>query len=92
MKVKVYYTTQLKSALGCACEEIDVGAPPTIRQLLDQLSQSHGEAFDKLALEKQGNLSPSMLVCIGTEFAGRDVSRTLSDGDEVTFLSPISGG
>jgi len=92
VKVKVYYTTQLKQALGCNCEEIDVGAPATIRQLLDQLSQSHGEAFDELVLAKQGNLSPSMLVCVGNEFTGRDVSMRLNDGDEVTFLSPVSGG
>ena len=92
MKVRVLYTTLLKHALGRASDEVDVSGPLTVGQLLQQLSQLHGGPFDELVLAGQGELSASMLVCVGSEALGRDLSARLNDGDEVTLLSPVSGG
>lgn len=92
MKIEVFYTTQLKHALGCSSNEVDVPSPLTVGQLLEHLSQLHGELFNKLVFASQGELSSSILVCVGNKCLGRDLSTTLNEGDEVTLLSPVSGG
>lgn len=92
MIVRVLYTTQLKHALQRASDEVDLAKPLTVGQLLQHLSQLHGEPFNKLVLASPGELNPSMLVCVGNECLGRDLSANLNEGDEVTLLSPVSGG
>jgi molybdopterin converting factor small subunit len=92
VKIEVFYTTRLKHALGCSSNEVDVPSPLTVGQLLEHLSQLHGELFDKLVLTSQGELSSSILVCVGSSCLGRDLSAILHEGDDVTFLSPVSGG
>lgn len=92
MKVRVLYTTQLKHALDRASEEVDLPGPLTVGQLLRHLSELHGEPFDKLVLARQGELCYSILICVGSESIGRDISTKLQDGDELTLLSPVSGG
>jgi hypothetical protein len=63
--VRVHYTTQLKHALQRASDEVDVAAPLTVGQLLQHLSQLHGEPFNNLVLASPDTLNPSMLVCVG---------------------------
>ena len=92
MKVKVNYTTQLKHALGRTNEEVELTEPATAEQLIAQLSQTHGAPFDKLMLDKQHQLNSAILVCLGDESLGRNLSKVLKEGDEITFLSPVSGG
>ena len=92
MKVQVIYTTLLQHAVGLASEEVEVPNSLTVGQLLEILSQTHGEPFNKLVLARQGELSGSILICVGNECLGRDLATTLTDGDEVTFLSAVSGG
>ena len=92
MKVRVFYTTQLKVALDRASEQVDIPGPLTVGQLLQHLHHLHGKPFAESVLTSQGELRPSILVCVGTDCLGRDLSVQLNDGDEVTLLSPVSGG
>ena len=92
MKVRVLYTTQLKMALGLAGEDVILHDGGTLAQLVEQLSQRHGARFRNLMVDGQGKLLPSILLCLGDEQAIDGTSLRLSDGDEVTILSAISGG
>lgn len=92
MKVRVLYTTQLKMALGLAGEDVILNDGGTLAQLVEQLSQRHGARFRNLMMDGQGKLLPSILLCLGNEQAIDGTSLRLSDGDEVTILSAISGG
>ena len=92
MKVNVVYTTQLKTALGLASEIVEIVAPLTVGQLIQHLSQRHGESFNKLALAENGQLNPSILICVGNECLGSDLSAQIEDAEEITLLSPVSGG
>jgi len=92
MKVKVIYTTQLKIALDRASDDIELAAPATVGDLFDRISDLRGETFDKLARAADSELSPALLICIGDQCIGRDFSAKLHAGDELTLLSPVSGG
>jgi molybdopterin converting factor small subunit len=92
MKVRVYYTTQLKAALGIGSEEVQVEQPGTLSTLIHELGQRHGDAFRQLVLDERGRVLPSILLCVGDQQleSHRDVE--LKEGEAVTILSPISGG
>ena len=92
MIVRVLYTTQLKHTLGRGSDEVELPGPMTVGHVLEHLSQLHGEPFDHLVFAGQGKLTPSILICVGTECLGRDLSAQLNEGDELTLLSPVSGG
>ncbi len=92
MKVRVWYTTQLKAALGRASESVEVEPPATLGKLLEQLAQQYGAAFQDLVLDASGQLRPSILLCIGDAQADADPGVALGEGDEVTIVSAISGG
>ncbi len=92
MRVVLIYTTQLKEALGRGREEVELSEPQTVGQLLTHMSGVHGQAFDEFIWKAPGEIRSSILLCLGDECIGRDLSTPLSDGDEVTLLSPVSGG
>ena len=92
MIVNVIYTAQLKSGLDLAGEAVELPDGASVAQLVDQLSLRHGEPFARLMLAQPGQLNSAILVCIGDQCVGRDLSTTLANGAEVTFLSPVSGG
>ena len=92
MVVTVQYTTQLKAALGTAQEEIQLADDATLAELLRQLSAQHGATFTDLVLMKDGNLLPSIIVCIDDQQSSAQQDVPLEDGNQVMFLSAISGG
>ena len=67
MKITVVYTTQVKAALGVPQESIEVDVPCTVKQLVLQLAQRHGEPFRKLVLSEGDQLLPSILLCVGDQ-------------------------
>ena len=92
MKLQVLFTTQLKTALGRGRDEIELPGSPTVRDLLEHLGELHGDAFRQFVWDRPGELRQSMLICVGSECVGRDLTTVLSEGDEITLLSPVSGG
>ena len=92
MRVHVHYTTQIKAALGFAEETVEIPAQAGIRDLLRILGERHAEPFRQLVLTVEGNLLPSILLCVGDRQVDPDDPDPLPDGSTVTFLSAISGG
>ena len=92
MLVKVQYTTQLKAAIGQSEEPIELANDATLSDLIQQLVVKHAETFSRLVLDSNGNLLPSILLCVDDEQVSGDLSTALADGSVVTFLSAISGG
>ncbi len=92
MNVRVHYTAQLRTALNRTGDELELPSAATVGDLFDSISQLHGEPFDNLAKCDNGQLHPSLLVCIGDQCIGQDFAVELQTGDEVTLLSPVSGG
>ena len=79
-------------ALNRSQDEVDLAQPCSAGSLLDRLSERHGKPFDDLVFQGPGELSPSILVCVGDKHIGNNPSYLLREGDQVTLLSVISGG
>ncbi len=92
MKIQVQYTTQLRMILERTEDEVELAELSSTSGLLAELSQRHGRPFDDLVFRGPGQLSPSILLCVGNKHIGNDLSYALKDGDQVTLLSVISGG
>ncbi len=90
MQVTVHYLAQLRRAAGCTTERLDVEAGLTAGELCRRLGDLHGEPFRTLIQGAEGRPHPSLLVFIGEQLI--EWSRVLHDGDEVTMLTPMSGG
>jgi len=92
MKIRIYYTAQLKLALGLDSEEIEVPSESRLLDLLQQIRQLHPQEVEQYVFSAQDELLPGVLLCLGDKHAGRDLSVSLQDGEEVTLLSVVSGG
>jgi molybdopterin synthase sulfur carrier subunit len=79
MQYRLLYFASLRDRTGCDTETV-ASAAADPRALYAEIAPRHGLS-----------LSPERLrVAVNGEFAGWD--RALSDGDEVVFLPPVSGG
>ena len=92
MKITIHYTTQLKAALGNASEVLDVDRRATVVDVVSLLCDRHGDVLNGLLYDDEGQLLPSVLVCVGDEQVPIDDPAELQDGACVTLLSAISGG
>ncbi|MDP7266717.1 MAG: MoaD/ThiS family protein [Pirellulales bacterium] len=92
MQIHVLYTAQLKDAAGAAEQMIILPDRSTVRRCLSEIVQIHGEALRTMLFDSEENLLPSVLLCLGDEQISIDHASPLSDGDELTLLSAISGG
>jgi molybdopterin converting factor small subunit len=92
MKVTVKYAAQARVATGLSLEVVELDEPTTIHDLVIRLARQHGTAFRRLALDANGCPHPSLLVVIGDDQVRPGDHRKVASGDEVTIMSPISGG
>jgi len=92
MQIHVLFTAQLKDAAGAAGQMIDLPDQSTVRHLLTEIGQMHGERLRAMLFDSEGELLPSILLCLGNEQISIDHASLLSDGDELMLLSAISGG
>jgi molybdopterin converting factor small subunit len=80
IRVKVLLFARFAELLGATEMEVDVGAPATVRTLLDSLRTLTGGA----------QLPPTPMVARNRIHAQLDTA--LEDGDEVAVLPPLAGG
>ena len=90
MNITVHYVAQLKRAAGVAREMVVVEGNCMLSDLLLRLGRDRGESFCRLLVTEDGRPQPSLLLFHGNEQARDD--RPLRDGDEITALTPMSGG
>ncbi len=80
MRVRLVFLGRLSDLAGAAEREVDAPPGATVAALIDLLEP-------ELAIELR---SPKVRIAIGAALGGLDCS--VSDGDEVAFLPPVSGG
>ena len=80
MKVRVRYFASLRDRLGRAGEELEVSPGETARGLLDRVLGGAGV--------REG--MPPVAFAVNLAYVSGE--QPLSDGDEVAFLPPVSGG
>ncbi len=93
MRVRVEFTAQLRQVVGCASKEYELPSGATVQDLISEIEQRHVDDMSgSLLLEESARLKPSILLFVGERQVTWSEETPLSDGDEVTLLSPISGG
>jgi len=81
MHVNVLFFGMLKDIVGRPAEELDLPAGGELRLVFDH----YARRFPRLA-----EMAGSIVLARNREFA--DLSAPVTDGDEVAFLPPVSGG
>lgn len=81
MRVRVLFFGQLKEIVGAAEEDAELSEGAKIEDLFER----YNRRFPKFA-----EFRPSIAVSVNQEYA--DAKAGLSNGDEVAFLPPVSGG
>lgn len=92
MKIRVKTFAQIKDILGAeSFLEFQDGA--SMRELLKSLRQRAGKSEDQL-FSRDGDLHSNLVLMMnGARIYEEDIdSLILSEGDEITLLSPVSGG
>jgi len=79
MTYRVLYFASLRDAAGCDAEQVSA-AVTDARELYAQLRRKHSFTLNAARLR----------IAINGEFAAWE--RPLTDGDEIAFLPPVSGG
>ena len=81
MRVRVLFFGPLKDLVGTSSEEIDLPAGSDLRAVFDRY---------KARQPRLGELARSIVLARNREFA--PPATPVSDGDEIAFLPPVSGG
>ena len=81
MHLRVLFFGMLKDLIGRPADEIDLPDGASLGAVFERYASCHPRLRD---------LAPSIVAARNQEFA--DPATVLSDGDEVAFLPPVSGG
>src|SRR5664279_2559523 len=81
MRVRVLFFGMLRELVGRPSEEADFPPGADLRSVFDTYAARHPRLRE---------LAPSIVMARNQEFA--QLSTTITDGDEVAFLPPVSGG
>jgi len=92
MKIRIKTFAQIKDILG-ADSLIECQDDTSMRALLKALRERAGKSEDQL-FSMDGDLRSNLVLMLnGARIYEEDIdSLKLSEGDEVTLLSPVSGG
>lgn len=93
MNLRVQYMAQLRTAVGCAAEDVELAEGSSVAELLHQLARTHAAARNHLVAET-GHARPSLLIVVNdTTVPARNAESTLLHAqDVVTLLPPVAGG
>lgn len=83
MKVTVKYFASIREAIGAGSEQLETSAT-TLTGLRDELLAMGGGRAESLARDKSVRLALNQVMC--------DESVALTDGAEVAFFPPVTGG
>ncbi|MBL8173146.1 MAG: molybdenum cofactor biosynthesis protein MoaE [Bryobacterales bacterium] len=81
MRVQVLFFGVLKDVTGLSREDLEVSPGSRLESVFDHYAALHPRLRE---------LSPSIVVALNRQFAARQAA--VSDGDEIAFLPPVSGG
>ncbi len=94
MRILVQYKGQLRTALKCGEEEIELPDGGTVASLLSKLSERHSHVATQHLLTTNGR-TPTGLLTVVNDAAISSLQCSmvvLNTGDVVTLLPPIAGG
>ncbi|HWQ48242.1 MAG TPA: MoaD/ThiS family protein [Methanosarcina sp.] len=92
MKIRIKTFAQIKDILG-ADSFLECQNDTSMRELLKALREKAGKSEDQL-FSREGDLHSNLVLILnGARIYEEEIdSLKLSEGDEITLLSPVSGG
>jgi sulfur-carrier protein len=84
MTVRLLYFAWVRERIGASEEQLELAAPTTLADLIDQLRQRSPAHADALADQAR------LRAAINQQFASWDL--TVNPGDEVAIFPPVTGG
>ena len=91
-EVEVVFSSQWRLLLGVSGVREQLGGAATFGDLLAALASRFSPHFGEQALDAEGRLRASILVCYDDQQVIPDARDPLPRGIVVTLMSPISGG
>jgi len=93
MQITIQYESQARRAAGIRSETIEVAdASCSVTDCIRRIADGHGEALKSILMNTNGEVQPTLLVFLNDRQIVRGDETTLSDGDTLTLMTPISGG
>jgi molybdopterin synthase sulfur carrier subunit len=94
MKVEVRFFTSLREITGKKAEEIQLQSVITVEEMLNLLSEKHGEKFREYVYGKEGKVQNFLSFLVN----GRNINvlqgfgTELKPGDIMAIIPPVGGG
>jgi molybdopterin synthase sulfur carrier subunit len=94
MKVEVRFFTSLREITGKKAEEIQLQNAITVEEMLNLLSEKHGEKFREYVYGKEGKVQNFLSFLVN----GRNINvlqgfgTELKPGDIMAIIPPVGGG
>ena len=82
--IKLVFFASLREALGCESLELEIEEPLRLSEMIKQVEEKKGKHWGKVLAGE------SVKIAINKEIVVND--ELLSDGCEVAFLPPVTGG
>ena len=90
MKVNIKYMGQLRKESGVSEESIVLDKGATVKDLMNKLCDKHGDGFSKIVFDPSDK--PSLAILCFVDDEQKELSDLLNDDQQITLMSPISGG
>ncbi len=92
MKVTITYMAQAKKAAGVSSESLEFSESVTVQEVVaGELCKRH-KNLASCILKEDATIRDMVLVFQGDKRIEAHASSQLSDGDELTIMTPITGG
>ena len=92
MNIRLRFTAQLKDQAGTETDQIQISDEMRLKELIDLLVLRYGEGFKQILFNHEGVYRNSNLIAINMEQVSYQDNNQLNEGDELTLISPVSGG
>lgn len=92
MNIRIRFTAQLKDKAGLGTDLIELNSTEKLQSLLRRLVERYGPDFGQILFDEKGFYRNSNLIALNGSQVNYIENNDLKEGDEVTILSPVSGG
>lgn len=92
MEVTIEYEAQLRRAAGVRSETIELAEGCDVVECVRKVVEKHPDQLSGILLKADNQIQPSLLIFLNDSQILHDTTHTLSDGDTLTLMTPISGG
>ena len=93
IQITVQYHNILRARAGIASETLDLPAGITLRELLQQVTETHGPVLLEVLFTAEGAVSSHLVMFRNRQLLpATDRDALLADGDELMLFPAIAGG